>query len=193
MEILATTPVEEFKLKTVAQQLGTVSMAIYNYFGSREELLMEVANQVWLLFKPPKPGETWQATVLAWLWAIKKHADRYPVIPSIVGINGHSSPGWIKITAPMVTLMYEQLGLRGRNLALASYLFCSTAADMIYVVKSSHGYRQPDAFPSLDGLALDRQQRMVIETTQTYILKLKEKEIFDALFAQLIKGIEVFL
>lgn len=181
-------------LKTVAQELGTASMAIYNYFGSREDLLVAVADEVCLLFKPPQPKGTWQETLLAWLWAIKKHADNYPVMLSIIGINGHTSVGWIKITAPVTTLMHDQLGLRKKSLALASYLFASTAAAMIHAVTISADYRKPESLPKpeeLDGLGLEDAQLAVLKMKT--LSSLKQKEIFDTLFAQLIKGIEVFL
>jgi len=190
LEILDETSVEDFMIKTVAQELSTVSMAIYNYFGSREELLMAVADEVCLLFKPPRPKETWQETLLAWLWAIKKHADLFPVMLKIIGINGHTSSGWIKITAPVTLLLYERLGLRDKPLALATYLFVSTAATMIHLVSES-SYRKAMPSTQLEGLDLDEQQLMVLKKTP--LDKLKEKEILDTLFAQLLKGIEVFL
>lgn len=194
LEILATTPIEDFMVKTVAQELGTASMAIYNYFDSREDLLVAVADEVCLLFKAPKRQETWQDTLLAWLWALKKHADRYPVMLSIIGVNGHTSAGWLKITAPITELMHDQLGLSKKSLALASYLFASTAAAMIHVVSASEDYRKPEALPKPDDL-----NELGLEDSQLTLLKmktlssLKQKEIFDTLFAQLIKGIEVFL
>lgn len=181
-------------VKTVAQELGTASMAIYNYFGSREELLIAVADEVCLLFKPPKPQDTWQETLLAWLWAVKKHADHYPVMLSIIGVNGHTSAGWLKITAPVTELMHDQLGLTKKSLALASYLFASTAAAMIHAVSVSAEYRKPEALPKpeeLNGLGLESSQLMLLKMKA--LSSLKQKEIFDTLFAQLIKGIEVFL
>ena len=30
---------------------------------------------------------TWQESLRAWLVALKKHADRYPFMPSIIGIS----------------------------------------------------------------------------------------------------------
>src|SRR5690606_1732431 len=65
MEILTTTYVDDFMVKTVAEQLGTVPMALYNYFASREELLEAVAGDVCLACKPPKPQGDWRETLLA--------------------------------------------------------------------------------------------------------------------------------
>jgi AcrR family transcriptional regulator len=191
MEILATTHANDFQLKTVAGELGTGSMAIYNYFASRDDLLKAVAEEVCLLFQPPQPRGTWQETLLAWLWAIKRHADRYPLMPDIIGLNGNTCPGWIRLVAPVTVLMHEELGLRGKPLALATYLFGSTASMMIYVVTENRGRQAIDALPNLDELDLDERQRRILKKTP--LAALKEDEILDALFAQLIRGIELFL
>ncbi|MBK6402604.1 MAG: TetR/AcrR family transcriptional regulator [Rhodocyclaceae bacterium] len=191
LAILATAPVEDFMIKTVAHELGTASMAIYNYFGSREDLLVAVADEVCLMFKAPKPRSTWQESLRAWLVALKKHADRYPFMPSIIGINSHTSVGWLKITAPVMVLMHDQLGLRNKRLALASSLFVTTAATMIHALQFSASYRKPDVFPKLEEIGLNEQESEVFRHAP--LLKIKEKELFDALFEQLIRGIDIFL
>lgn len=191
MEILASGRVEDFMIKTVAHKLGTASMAIYNYFDSRDELLVAVADEVCLLFKPPKPRATWQATLMAWLWALKKHADQYPVMPSIIGINGHTSVGWMKITAPITVLMHEQLGLRNKALAIASSLFVTNAAAMIHVLALSAEYRKPGGLPRIEELGLDERQTNIYRKMP--FTSLRDKELFDGLFAQMIKGLEIFL
>lgn len=191
LDILASTRVDDFMIKTVATALGTGSMAIYNYFASREELLKAVAEEVCLLFVPPAPQARWQDTLLAWLWAIKAHADRYPLMPYIIGITGHTSPGWIRLVAPVTVLMHEELGLRGKPLALATYLFGSTASMMIHVVAESHEQRMASAMPALDSLGLDARELRIL--ARTPLQSLRQEEIFEALFAQLIRGIEASL
>src|SRR5690606_17332012 len=152
MAIRTTTYVDDFMVKTVAEQLGTVPMAIYNYFASREELLEAVADEVCLAFKPPKPKGDWRETLLAWLWALKRHADRHPVIHNVIGIDGHISAGWFRIVAPIVKLLSE-IGLRDKKLALASYLFMSGAASMIYVEAASPATRKSMSFAHFERLS----------------------------------------
>lgn len=190
MEILETTYVDDFMVKTVAERLGTVPMAIYNYFESREALLEGVADEVCLAFKPPKPKEEWRETLLAWLWALKRHADRHPVIHNVIGIDGHISAGWFRIVAPIVKLLSD-IGLREKKLALASYLFMSGAASMIYIEAVSAATRKSMSFAHFERLSPVEQQTMVAHGH--YVAELTEKDVLDAGFAQLIKGIELFL
>lgn len=143
------------------------------------------------MFKAPKPRSTWQDSLRAWLVALKKHADRYPFMPSIIGVNSHTSVGWLKITAPIMVLMHDRLGLRGKRLALASSLFVTTAAAMIHALQFSTSYRKPDVFPKLEEIGLNEQESDIFKHVP--LMKINEKEMFDALFEQLIRGIDVFL
>jgi AcrR family transcriptional regulator len=192
MELLANIDVDDFMLKTVAEELGTVSMAIYNYFASREELLEAVADEVCLLFKmpKPKPDQTWQENLLAWLWAFKKHAERHPVIYNVMNIEGHTAAGWFRLTAPVVKIMYD-MGLRDKALAHASYLFCSSSTSLMYVESVSAVYRKPMAFTHFERLSVEEQQMMV--ALRPHMAALTKKEIYEALFDQVIRGVERFI
>lgn len=193
LEMLQRTRVEDFMLKNLSRELGTAPMAIYNYFSSRDELLVAVADEVCLLFSPPEPRGTWQEILLAWLWAIKEHADRYPVLPSIIGINGYASAGWVRITQPITILLHRELRLTGKSLAMATFLFATTAASMIRVLKSSPDYTRDPVFSKSAETAGDAELDPVIKRTRIALAELNENELFSAHFAQLIKGIEVFL
>jgi AcrR family transcriptional regulator len=192
MELLATCDVDDFMIKTLADELKTVSMAIYNYFSSREELLEVVADEVCLLFKPPKakPNETWQERLLAWLWAFKKHADRYPVIHNVINIEGHTSAGWFRVTAPVTQILYD-IGLREKKLALASYLFFTSAGSMIRIESISAVLRKPAAFTHFERLNPEEQQLMI--SLRPYMAELTEKDVYGAFFGQLVRGVEQFL
>lgn len=192
MEMLATCDVEDFKIKTLAEELNTVSMAIYNYFSSREELLEVVADEVCLLFKLPKtkPGDTWQERLLAWLWAFKKHAGRYPVIHNVINIEGHMAAGWFRVTTPVTQILHE-IGLRDKRLALASYIFVCSAVSMIRIESTSAVLRKPAAFIHFERLSLDEQQLMM--SIRPHMANITEKEVLDTFFAQLIHGVEAYL
>jgi AcrR family transcriptional regulator len=192
MEMLATCDVEDFKIKSLAEELSTVSMAIYNYFSSREELLEVVADEVCLLFKLPKtkPGDSWQERLLAWLWAFKKHADRYPVIHNVINIEGHMAAGWFRVTTPVTQILHE-IGLRDKRLALASYLFVCSAVSMIGIESTSAVLRKPAAFTHFERLSLDEQQLMM--SIRPHMANITEKEVLDTFFAQLIHGVEAYL
>ena len=187
MEILVTTYVDDFMVKTVAEQLGTVPMAIYNYFASREELLEAVADEVCLAFRPPKPKADWRATLLDWLWALKRHADRHPVIHNVIGIDGHVSAGWFRIVAPVVKLLAD-IGLREKQLALTVYLFVSRAVAMIRVEAAGRGGTAPRSRAHLGRLRPD-EQRLIVSLGPP-MAALTEKEILDTIFRQLIGSVE---
>jgi AcrR family transcriptional regulator len=192
MEMLATCDVDDFKIKTLAEEMKTVSMAIYNYFSSREELLEVVADEVCLLFKLPKtkPGDTWQERLLAWLWAFKKHADRYPVIHNVINIEGHMAAGWFRVTTPVTQILHE-IGLRDKKLALVSYLFVCSAVSMIGIESTSAVLRKPAAFTHFERLSLEEQQLMM--SIRPHMATITEKEVLDTFFAQLIHGVEAYL
>ncbi len=186
--------VEDFTLKDLTRELGTAPMAVYTYFPNRAELLVAVADEVCLRFTPPKPGKTWQQTVLNWLQAIKKHADRYPVLPYILGIDGHSSSAWVKVTQPIASLLEHELGLKGKSLMMARFLFANTVVTMIRALIVSAEYiKHGVAYSAPPQLADDERHAAILRKTRTGISNIKEKELYDALFAQIVKGIEVFL
>lgn len=192
MELLAKSPVDDFMLKTVAQELGTVSMAIYNYFSSREELLATVADEVGLLFKMPKPkaSQTWQQNLRDWLWAFKRHADQYPVIYNTIMIEGKTTAGWIRITTPVTRILME-LGLRDKQLALACYRFVISATTLIHVESVSGVFRRPLSFTHFDRLT-DEEQQLILQL-RPFLADITDKEAYESLFAQLIRGIEEYL
>jgi len=191
MEMLATCDVDDFMIKSLADELKTVSMAIYNYFSSREELLEVVADEVCLLFKQPKakPDDTWRERLLAWLWAFKKHADRYPVIHNVINIEGHTAAGWFRVTAPVTQTLYDA-GLRDKKLALASYLFVCNAVSMIGIESTSAVLRKPAAFTHFERLDLEEQQLMM--SIRPHMAGLTEKDVYNAFFEQLLRGVEIF-
>ncbi len=188
MRILDRGGVEDFKIKTLAKELGTTSMAVYNYFDSRDALLEAVADRVCGLFRAPpkKPGDDWPDTLRAWLWALKEHAEKYPVMPLVVGFNGHTSAGWLKVTVPVTLLFYEELGLRDKQLAQATYIFVSGAITMINMVARSSEYRSAKIKVPLDDMGLSEEQKQVVRTLP--IDALEDDAIFASVFEQLIDG-----
>ncbi|NND69575.1 MAG: TetR/AcrR family transcriptional regulator [Halioglobus sp.] len=185
--ILAHTEVEEFKIKTLAAELGTTSMAIYNYFDSRDDLLEAISDEICGLFETPAPAETWQDTLRGWLWALRAHAAKYPVMPYVVGVNGHASAGWLKVTLPVTLILHDELGLRGKALAQAAYIFVTGAITLINVVARSGEYMQAKVYLPLEEIGLSAEQREVIKTLP--IDALDEDQIIASVFEQLIAGV----
>jgi len=141
LELLRLHSVEGFTLARVADRLDTVSMALYNYFPSREALLAECANHIGKQFVMPQPrkGQDWKKTLRDWLWTLRDLGERYPVIFKIAGVEGKTSAGWLRITRVVGTILYH-LGFRDKELALNSWLVCLQAHALVQAEVTDGGF-----------------------------------------------------
>lgn len=185
-------PMEGFTLARVADALDTVSMALYNYFPSREALLAAVGDHICMQFKmpKPKPGQTWQETLRAWLWALKKHAERYPIVLKVMGVDGQQTAGWLRITLTVSRTLYEQ-GMRGKELALNTWLFCGNAISLIFYERDSSVFRSPISFSHLEELDPDEQDFLLM--LRPYHTQITSGDVLEEGFSQLITGLELKL
>ncbi|MCB1843739.1 MAG: TetR/AcrR family transcriptional regulator [Halioglobus sp.] len=181
--------VEQFTMARVAKALNTVSMALYNYFPSRDALLAAIADHICMQFTMPKPKrtQTWQDTLWQWLWALKKHTDDYPVIVEVMGAEGRYSAGWLRITLTVSRTLYEQ-GLRGHDLALHAWMFCSNALATIVFEREGSAWRSPISLTELDQLDPDEQDFLIM--LRKHHVQLSSEEILDLAFHQLIDNLE---
>lgn len=173
----------------VAKALDTVSMALYNYFPSRDALLAAIADHICMQFSMPKPkrNQTWQDTLWQWLWALKKHTDDYPVIVEVMGAEGRYSAGWLRITLTVSRTLYEN-GLRGHDLALHAWMFCSNALATIVFEREGSAWRSPISLTELDQLERDEQDFLIMLRKEN--VELSSQEILDLAFHQLIANLE---
>lgn len=183
-------PMDGFTLARVAEELDTVSMALYNYFPSRDALLSAVADHVCMQFKMPKakPGQTWQETLESWLWTFKSHAERYPVIFKVMGFDGHTSAGWLRVTLTVSRTLYEQ-GMRGKELALNSWLFCLNAIALVHSEVSHNIFRSPISLSYLEELAPDEQDFLLM--LRPYHTQISSEDALREGFRQLIQNLEL--
>ena len=189
VELLAAHSVEGFTLARVADALDTVSMALYNYFPSREALLAAVADHLCKRFRMPKarPGQSWQDTLRAWLWAVKKHAEKNPLIFKVMGVDGRSSAGWLSITYTVGRTLHEQ-GLRGRELAATVWLFCSQAVGLLLSESGQGSFRNSLSLTKLEQLPPEQQEFFL--RLRNYQVPLTQEELLDEGFDDLIAGLE---
>ena len=189
VELLAEHSIEGFTLARVADALDTVSMALYNYFPSREALLNAVADHICKQFRMPKakPGQSWQDTLRAWLWAVKKHAEKNPVIFKIMGVDGRTSAGWLSITYTVGKTLHDQ-GLRGRELAAAVWLFCSQAIGLLLSEYGQGSFRTSISLSHVEQLGPE-QQAFFLEL-RSYHIPLTTEELLEEGFNDLIAGLE---
>ena len=189
IDLLAQAPVEQFTMARLAAALDTVSMALYNYFPSRDALLAAIADHICLQFKMPKPrpDQSWQDTLLQWLWALKKHTDKYPVILKAMGAEGRNSAGWLRITLTVSRTLYAQ-GLRDHDLALHAWMFCSNALAIIFFEREGSIFRSPISLAHVDLLDPDDQDFLIM--LRKYNVALTTDEILELGFSQLIANME---
>lgn len=153
IELLREVSAEGFTLARVAEKLDTVSMALYNYFPSREALLAEVANHISKQFRMPrrKPGQHWKKTLRDWLWTLRELGGKYPVIFKISGVDGKTSAGWLRITVVPGQLL-QGLGFRGKELALANWLLCMQAHALVQAEVTDAGFHSELSLSRLEEL-----------------------------------------
>ncbi len=189
LKLLATHSVEEFTLAQVAKRLDTVSMALYNYFPSREALLVEVANHIGKQFTmpQPKPGQDWKTTLRDWLWTLRELGEKYPVIFKIAGVDGKTSAGWLRITRVPGMTLYD-LGFRGKELVLNNWLFCLKAHALLHAEISDARFHSPVSLSRLEELEPEEQQHFLM--LRPFQAQLTGSDVMEAGFADLVDNIE---
>jgi AcrR family transcriptional regulator len=189
VELLVEHSIEGFTLARVADALDTVSMALYNYFPSREALLNAVADHICKQFRMPKakPGQSWQDKLRAWLWAVKKHAEKNPVIFKVMGVDGRTSAGWLSITYTVGKTLHEQ-GLRDRELAAAVWLFCSQAIGLLLSEYGQGSFRTSLSLSHLEQLGPEQQAFFL--QLRNYHVPLTAEELLEEGFNDLIANLE---
>lgn len=189
MQLLEQGPVEDFTMARVAASLDTVSMALYNYFPSRKALLAAVADHICLRFKMParKRNQTWQDTLWQWLWTFKKLADVYPFILKVMGVDGKSSAGWLRVTLTVSRTLYD-LGFRERQLALHSWMFCSNAIALVFNEREGSIFRSPISLSDIDELEPDEQDFLIM--LRRYHADIASDEVLELGFQGIIATVE---
>lgn len=186
LDLLAKQSVDEFTLAQVAKKLNTVSMALYNYFPSREALLAEVSNHIGKQFTmpPAKVGQDWKKTLRDWLWTLRELGETCPVIFKIAGIDGKTTAGWLRITR----MVMHDLGLRGKDLALTTWLFCLQAHALVTAEITDSGFHSPVSFARLEELEPEEQNHFLM--LRPFHSQLTGSDVMEAGFIDLVANIE---
>lgn len=185
-------PFDEFTLSRVAEELDTVSMALYNYFPSRGALLGAVADHICMQFSMPKqkPGQSWQTTLYQWLRAFNKLAKKSPIVFQLMGYDGKMSAGWLRITITVTRTLHEQ-GMDGKELALNTWLFCTKAVALVQTEVLHSAFRTPIALSHLDELNSEEQE--IVLMLRRYAEPITSEEALVEGFKEIIATIELKL
>jgi len=192
IKLLETESVESFTLARVASELDTVSMALYNYFPSREALINAVADDVCMRFRMPRAraDRSWQKTLRAWLDGVRTLAEQHPVILRVLGVDGKTTAGWLRVSIHVSRTLHGE-GMRGRDLALNSYLFCSHAVALVMFENADTSFHSTLSLSHLDELETD-EQNFLLEL-RPYHVQLSRNDVLEAGFDQLIAMLELEL
>jgi len=188
MSLLATHSPESLTLAKVADSLGAGTMSLYTYFPSRDALLMAVSAYSLSQFEMPRERADWREFLLAWLWAVQKHHERYPFSFKTFSWTGEVTPALMKIHAPVNQILRDQ-GLRGKRLAFASAWFLASAMGLMSskcVSSSSHvSFGHIDELPpAMQDVFLELHRNMPA---------VRPEKILEFGFRQLIAGVEQLL
>ncbi len=192
LQLLEEESLEEFTLAKVAKRLDTVSMALYNYFDSREALLCALADKICMDFRMPRirANQPWQKKLRAWLNAVRRLADQYPIILKISGVDGQTTAGWLRVTLTVSRTLFDE-GMRGKELAINSYLFCSQAIALIMFETMGAEFHSSLSLGHLD--ELDPSEQEFLLELRPYHVKLTTDEILKTGFEQMIDELELKL
>ena len=187
-KLLAEYSAEGLTLARVAEELDTVSMALYNYFPSREALLAELANHACKQFQMPKRTSpaTWQQTLEDWFWTLRALAEEYPMMIKVMGIDGKVSSGWMRITRIVGQTLY-QAGFREYRLAMDVWLFCCMAHSLIQA-EVMGGFHSPFSLSQLEDLEPEEQDHFLM--LRPYHEKLNGTDLMQEGFSDLIVTLE---
>ncbi len=151
LELLAEVPLEQFSLSMLARHLGLSVMALYTYFPSRDALLEAVGVRVFELFEAPAARDDWQAYLLEWMRALRRHVVAHPVAFKLMGWNGHVGAAWLGVSMPIAELFKAQ-GLSGQRLTLAMTWFTTAAVGILQGARDSWRFRQMEAIAAAGDL-----------------------------------------
>ncbi len=189
IELLEADSAEAFTLARVARKLDTVSMALYNYFPSREALLNAVADDVCMRFKMPRvrSDQPWQKKLHAWLKALRALAEQHPVILQVMGVDGQTTAGWLRVSLHVSRTLHHE-GLRGRDLALHSYLFCSQAIALVMFEHVGSDFHSALSLSHIEELDPDEQEFLL--QLRPHHIALSTDDVLDEGFEQIIRALE---
>jgi len=186
--LLERTPVEGLTLSRLAQHLGVTTMSLYTYFPSRDALLDAAAEQVFARFERPAAERRWQDQVTAWLYALDKHFQNYPIAWKVVKWDEHISPAWVRIYSPIIRLLYDQ-GLRGQALTLTFTWFIE--ATVGFITANANTHNSQFSAPAIDLRSIDQGEASALFEYWGNVTHIEREAARDLGFKRLVESLAV--
>jgi AcrR family transcriptional regulator len=187
LALLEKTPVEALTLNQLARNLGVTTMSLYTYFPNRDALLDAAAEWVFSRFEWPAPQATWQDQLIAWMRALSRHFERYPIAWKVVRWDDHISPAWVRVFAPAIKIIYNQ-GLRGQPLAQTVAWFIEAAIGFIGANANSH--KPGFIAPAIDMRDLDPEGAPALFEYWGHVTSIDRESVLEIGFIRIAEGVE---
>jgi len=186
-ELIDEIPLEAFTLAKLAAKLGTSTMSLYTYYGSRDLLLEAVADRAFQRFEAPAPEGPFRERILAWLGALQRHVEQHPVATKVMAWNGRLPVAWLRIWTPILRLIQEQ-GLEGAALAVTFDWFINAAIGLILTER--HAVELSKSATVGDIGELDPENGMLLMRLLYDLQSVGSEARFDLGFRRLVEGLE---
>lgn len=177
---------EHFSVAKLGKRLGASPMSPYTYFASREALLDAAADEAFLLFDMPERSDRWQDFILAWLRAIARHFERFPVALKVIAWDEHVSTGWLRVWLPALRVLSEQ-ELEDERLALIASWFSNASVGLIQA--QINGFKRGQEIPDGEFESLPSGDRRLLQTIYRYAPP-QRPQMLELGFRQIIAGLE---
>lgn len=179
--------IDRFSMGLLAKSLGAGVMTLYNYFPSRDALLIAVADEIYSRFDYPTKGARWQDEIRQWMWATVDLFNRYPVAMKLSLWDGHASPGWLRTWIPVVELIKAQ-GLEGPDLAFAVRWFTTSSLGFITAQPPRPRHSIGRTTAHID--ALTPHEAAILQDLQRDLLEVDRDAALTYGFTHIITGLE---
>ena len=124
-------PNEPVTIARVASEVGASPAALYRHFRNLDDLLDAVVSNVLSDIGPGiEGGATWEAALEGWMRELRSRLLRVPVILTLIGRTGRTSPAWLDAASFLVEIL-ERAGLDGDSLALTYLWILETTTGLV--------------------------------------------------------------
>lgn len=190
LELLDDVGIEQFSVTKLGKRLDATAMSIYTYFPSRDALLEAAADHVFALFTPPPAMAQWQDYILAWLEAITRHFDRFPVALRVLAWDEHISVSWLRTWLPALEVLHAQQPDLKRLAVTTDWFLTATIG---FINAHLRGPRRLAAL-SPDALELfDEEDQKILTAVQQQLGNPDESHRLQFGFRNLVAGLEALL
>lgn len=133
----------DVSLGRIAKELNIVTMAIYNYFESRDVLMQAVVDRLLSEITPPDMlTGPWQRKIAAWAGTMRAYFLRRPYLIHLLQWEGQTSIEWVKQTL-LIGDVLEEAGLSGQALARSTLWVSRSIMSDIYIELSAADVSTP--------------------------------------------------